>query len=235
MKNEDVKNFKKLSHEFKVPVTNLNLILETLYEYDKNLSTERKKEIIQLAIKEIDRLQDLINYFSNFNMLLKSINGNIKQVENINCLDDLTFISKNLCFQKNLFITFSTNDRNCSGLVNINLRTYKNVIFNLFGNANKFISYEGWIFLETDTLTSISISSFTYISYKRASVVDDGIGMNSNIQVFIKSNKFISYEHTQNIGLSIVKEMLSTHTIPLNVISYPGKGAKLFFNMKVIH
>jgi hypothetical protein len=59
--------------------------------------------------------------------------------------------------------------------------------------------------------------------------------MNSNIQVFIKSNKFISYEHTQNIGLSIVKEMLSTHTIPLNVISYPGKGAKLFFNMKVIH
>jgi signal transduction histidine kinase len=235
MKNEDVKNFQKLSHEFKIPVTNLNLILETLYEYDKNLSPERKKEIIQLAITEIDRLQDLINYFSNFNILLKSLNQNRKQIQNINCLDDLTFLSKNLCLKKNLFIIFSINDKNSIGLVNINLRTYKNVIFNLFGNANKFISYEGWIFLETDILTSISIFPFTYTSYKRAAVVDDGIGMNTNIQVFIKSNKFISYEHTQNIGLSIVKEMLSTHRIQLNVISYPGKGAKLFFDMQVIN
>ena len=66
MKNEDVKNLKKLSHEFKIPVSNLVLILETLYEYDKNLSTDKKKEIIQLGIKEIDRLQDLINYFLSF-------------------------------------------------------------------------------------------------------------------------------------------------------------------------
>ena len=52
MKNEDVKNLKKLSHEFKIPVSNLILILETLYEYDKNLSTDKKKEIIQFINKQ---------------------------------------------------------------------------------------------------------------------------------------------------------------------------------------
>jgi nitrogen-specific signal transduction histidine kinase len=115
------------------------------------------------------------------------------------------------------------------------LKTYKNVIFNLFGNANKFINYEGWIFLETDILTSISIFSFNYMSYNRAAVIDDGIGMTNNVQVFIKSNRTISYEDTQRIGLCIVKEMLSTYKILLNVVSYPAKGSKLFFDMKVIY
>ena len=235
MKSEDVKNFKKLSHEFKVPISNLNLILETLYEYDKNLSPDRKKEIIQLGIKEIDRLQDLINYFSNFNISLQSISGNKKQLQRIIHLNDLTLISKSIYFQKNLFITSCSHSKSSIGLVNINLKTYKNVIFNLFGNANKFINYEGWIFLETDILTSISIFSFNYMSYNRAAVIDDGIGMTNNVQVFIKSNRTISYEDTQRIGLCLVKEMLSTYKILLNVVSYPAKGSKLFFDMKVIY
>lgn len=107
MRNEDVKNFKKLSHEFKVPVSNLILILETLYEYDKNISTNRKKEIIQLGIKEIDRLQDLINYFSNFNIPPKSTNTNRKEFQETNSLGDLTFISKDPYLQKNLFCYMS--------------------------------------------------------------------------------------------------------------------------------
>lgn len=234
MRNEDVKNFKKLSHEFKVPVSNLILILETLYEYDKNISTNRKKEIIQLGIKEIDRLQDLINYFSNFNIPPKSTNTNRKEFQETNSLGDLTFISKDPYLQKNLFVTCLSHDRNCNGLVNVNLRAYRNVIFNLFGNANKFINHEGWIFLESDTLTSISTLSFSYMSYKRAAVVDNGIGMTNSLQVFIKSNKVVSYEDTQKIGLCIVKETLLTYKILLNVISYPSKGAKLFFDTRVI-
>jgi len=234
MRNEDVKNFKKLSHEFKVPVSNLNLILETLYEYDKNISTNKKKEIIQLGIKEIDRLQDLINYFSNFNIPLKSTNANIKEFHETNSLSDLTFISKDPYLKKNLFVACVSHDRNCNGLVNVDLRAYRNVIFNLFGNANKFINHEGWIFLESDTVTSISTFSFSYMSHKRAAVVDSGIGMTNGLQLFIKSNKVISYEGTQKIGLCIVKETLSNYKILLNVISYPSKGAKLFFDTRVI-
>ena len=62
MKDEAYKNFKNLSHELKAPVANLNLVLETLYEYDKTLSVCRKKEILQLGLAETKRLQDIIYY-----------------------------------------------------------------------------------------------------------------------------------------------------------------------------
>jgi signal transduction histidine kinase len=73
------------------------------------------------------------------------------------------------------------------------------------------------------------------MKFKRVAVVDDGIGMTANVQVLIKSNKVVSYQDTQRIGLSIVKEMLLNYKILLNVISYPDKGSKLFFDMRVMH
>jgi signal transduction histidine kinase len=60
IKEESYRNFKNLSHELKNPVANLNLVLETLYEYDKTISIDKKKEILQLGLSEIKRLQDLI-------------------------------------------------------------------------------------------------------------------------------------------------------------------------------
>ena len=66
IKEESYRNFKNLSHELKTPVANLNLVLETLYEYDKTISIDKKKEILQLGLSEIKRLQDLIYYFVLF-------------------------------------------------------------------------------------------------------------------------------------------------------------------------
>ena len=43
MKDKDY--FISMSHEFKSPVTNLTLFLETLYEYDKILSQDEKKDL----------------------------------------------------------------------------------------------------------------------------------------------------------------------------------------------
>lgn len=235
MRNEDIRNFRKLSHELKIPVSNLILILETMYEYDRNISINRKREFFRLAIKEVDTLQNLINYFSDFNIQPTSMNKNNTDFQNADYLDDLTFTSKSLYFQKNIFITSYIHHRNTIGSVNINLRTYKNIILNLLGNANKFIGYEGWIFLETDILASISLLSFGYVGNKRVSVVDDGIGMAASIQLFIKSDGFNCYETKQNIGLLIVKEMLSAYQILLNTISYPSRGVKMFFNLNIIY
>ena len=43
-------------HELKAPVLNLNMLLETLYEYDDALEINKKREIIELGIKETKRL-----------------------------------------------------------------------------------------------------------------------------------------------------------------------------------
>ena len=83
IKEESYRNFKNLSHELKNPVANLNLVLETLYEYDKTIPIDKKKEILQLGLSEIKRLQDLIYYFSKINSQVISKGNNNKQLQNI--------------------------------------------------------------------------------------------------------------------------------------------------------
>ena len=157
IKEESYRNFKNLSHELKTPVANLNLVLETLYEYDKTISIDKKKEILQLGLSEIKRLQDLIYYFSKINSQVISKGNNNKQLQNINLINRTVFVYDNLSFEKNIFIKSYEYNNKIFGLVNIDSKTYNNVIFNLIGNATKFINYHGWIILEVDIVTSISL------------------------------------------------------------------------------
>ena len=50
-----------ISHELKAPVSNISVLLETLYEYDEILRSKKRKEMIELGIKETNRLNNLIN------------------------------------------------------------------------------------------------------------------------------------------------------------------------------
>lgn len=233
IKEESYRNFQNLSHELKTPVANLNLVLETLYEYDKTISIDKKKEILQLGLSEIKRLQDLIYYFSKINSQVISKGNNNKQLQNINLIDRTVFVYDNLSFEKNIFIKSYEYNNKIFGLVNIDSKTYNNVIFNLIGNASKFINYHGWIILEVDIVTSISLISFNYINLSRSAVADNGVGMTANTQFLVKSTQSFSSGSTQRLGLSIVKEILSTYCLVLNVISYPSRGAKLYFDIKV--
>ena len=52
IKEESYRNFKNLSHELKTPVANLNLVLETLYEYDKTISIDKKKRFFSLVYQK---------------------------------------------------------------------------------------------------------------------------------------------------------------------------------------
>ena len=138
-----------------------------------------------------------------------------------------------MSFEKNIFIKSYEYNNKIFGLVNIDSKTYNNVIFNLIGNATKFINYHGWIILEVDIVTSISLISFNYTNLSRSAVADNGVGMTANTQFLVKSTQSFSSGSTQRLGLSIVKEILSTYCLVLNVISYPSRGAKLYFDIKV--
>lgn len=233
MKDEAYKNFKNLSHELKAPVANLNLVLETLYEYDKTLSVCRKKEILQLGLAETKRLQDLIYYFLYFNYKTNSLEEVNRQLQKIDSLDEIVFVYDVLSFQKNIFIKPYVYKNKSFILINIDSKAYKNIVFNLLGNANKFIVYHGWIILEIDILTSIALASFNYTNLNRTAVIDNGVGITADIQLSIKSNSFFFFNNKQRIGLSIVKEILTTYRLLLNVVSYPHRGAKLYFDIIV--
>ena len=92
IKEESYRNFKNLSHELKTPVANLNLVLETLYEYDKTISIDKKKEIISNSMNTYQwQVYDNISkYLKNEKTtlttgkqalnILRGINSIIKQI-----------------------------------------------------------------------------------------------------------------------------------------------------------
>lgn len=65
IKEESYRNFKNLSHELKTPVANLNLVLETLYEYDKTISIDKKRDSSAWFIRNKEVTRFNILFFKN--------------------------------------------------------------------------------------------------------------------------------------------------------------------------
>ena len=235
MKNEEIEYAVNISHEFKNPVTSLNLLLETLYEYDDNLQKCKRKELIELSLKEIVRLKDLITCFLYIKEEIKSDCINKEEEKFPNLLKDENLSFNTLYIYKNSFIKSYLYGVENAAIILINKKLYYHIISNLLGNANKFIRRQGWIILEADILASISLASFTYEKCARSSIIDNGVGFTDSISIFIKSKDPNSYLSKRGIGLNIIKKSLLFHDLFLNGISYPSRGAKLFFDIQPLY
>ena len=108
---EDKNYLINISHEFKSPVTNLTLFLETLYEYDEILPKHEKKEILQLGLKETQRLRKLISYF------LDPLNIEKKKQLDI-YFKDLNDSYNFIFFYKNLLVKFCIHNFNDLSMIN---------------------------------------------------------------------------------------------------------------------
>lgn len=222
---EDKNYLINISHEFKSPVTNLTLFLETLYEYDEILPKHEKKEILQLGLKETQRLRKLISYF------LDPLNIEKKKQLDI-YFKDLNDSYNFIFFYKNLLVKFCIHNFNDLSIITDEL--YSHIILNLCENSSKFTSDNKWILAESENLLSVSLASFEYDSSLRSSVIDGGFGFKDKVRSHIKIGVLDSEMNLlgkYKLGLMIVKNILLSNNSKLNGISYPLRGAKLFFTM----
>tara|TARA_B100000795_G_C22794063_1_gene438444 strand:- start:70 stop:786 length:717 start_codon:yes stop_codon:yes gene_type:complete len=233
-KRED-KYIINLSHEFKTPVSNLSLLLETLYDYDLNISIEQKREILELGLKEIKRLRDLITQFLYFKEELE-LDAHKKERTIFPFLNIESNLSYELLFfYKNSFVSFKSYSCTSPGYISVHKKLYLHTIVSLLGNASKFIPELGWVNVENDILTSICLLSFSYSRISISSITDNGIGFSSPVSLYMKpkpSCRFLS-DRPIRLGLTIVKEILSFHSSILICISYPYRGSKLFFTLRI--
>ena len=151
-----------------------------------------------------------------------------------NVIFDLDTSYEMLLLYKNSSVILHTHVCQASRYVAIPRNLYSHVILNLLGNAIKFGVKKESIVMETDVMTSVDLASFSYSDYGRSSVIDKGLGFTHSISNFINVNSSALFG-SGSFGLLIVKDVLSAYDTPLSGISYPLRGAKLFFDIKLVH
>jgi K+-sensing histidine kinase KdpD len=234
MENDDSKYLINVTHEFKAPISNLKLIIETLYEYNETISSYKRKEILELAWKETERLREIVIQFLNIKKNLNSLEGLLKK-DYFPCFLEKIFLPyETLFFYKNSSVYFSIYGCNELGFAMLNHSLYFQILLNLLENASKFIKNNGWVLLEMDIFTSLSLFSFLYVRLGRSSVSDNGVGFKNKLMISIPLEGILLNVKKDKFGVEIVKNLLSFHKSSLIIITYPERGSKLFFNISFI-
>ena len=234
MKNDDNKYLINITHEFKAPISNLKLIIETLYEYNETIASYKRKEILELASRETERLREIVIQFLNIKANINSLEKLFKKEYFPSSLDRLLLPYEILFFYKNSSLYFNIYAYNESGFVMLNHYLYLQILLNLLENASNFIKNNGWVLLEMDILTSLSLSSFVYVKLGRSSVTDNGLGFKDKLMISMPLKGILLNVKKDKFGIEIVKNLLSFHKSSLIIVTYPERGSKLFFNMSFI-
>ena len=234
MKNDHSKYLINITHEFKAPISNLKLIIETLYEYNETIPSYKRKEILELASRETERLREIVIQFLNIKANINSLEKLFKKEYFPSSLDRLLLPYEILFFYKNSSLYFNIYAYNELGFVMLNHSLYLQILLNLLENASKFIKNNGWVLLEMDILTSLSLSSFVYVKLGRSSVIDNGLGFKDILMISMPLEGILLNVKKDKFGIDIVKNLLSLHKSSLIIITYSGRGSKLFFNLNLI-
>jgi signal transduction histidine kinase len=234
MENDDTRYLVNVTHEFKAPISNLKLIIETLYEYNETISSYKRKEILELAFRETERLREIVVQFLNIKKNINSLEGLLKKEYFPSFLERFFLPYETLFFYKNSSLYFNIYSYNELGCVMLNHSLYFQILLNLLENASKFIKDNGWLLLEIDIFTSLSLSSFVYVKLARSSVTDNGLGFKDRLIISMPLEGVLLNMRKDKFGIEIVNNLLSFHKSSLIIITYPERGSKLFFNMTFI-
>ncbi|MDN5214536.1 hybrid sensor histidine kinase/response regulator [Fulvivirgaceae bacterium BMA12] len=227
-KTNEIKDklFTIISHDLRVPMASLNVLMEVLVQTKNNISLQEFKRYSGKVQTYIQNVMDLLDNLLNWSL---SQLGD-KKIE-INELDLLPIIEKNIklihiaAFQKNIDIQVEDikDDLKLMGDANM-----LNLIFrNLLSNAVKFTPADGRI-----NLTVERKENFASIG-----IADTGIGM-SEEQLsklfepgYFNTNPGTAHEKGTGIGLKLCKEFIEKQGGKLKIKTQANKGSVFYFTV----
>lgn len=227
-KTNEIKDklFTIISHDLRVPMASLNVLMEVLVQTKNNISLEEFKRYSGKVQTYIQNVMDLLDNLLNWSL---SQLGD-KKIE-INELALLPIIEKNIklihiaAVQKNIDIQVDDikDDLKLMGDANM-----LNLIFrNLLSNAVKFTPADGRI-----NLTVERKKNFASIG-----IADTGIGM-SEEQLsklfepgYFNTNPGTAHEKGTGIGLKLCKEFIEKQGGKLKIQTEANKGSVFYFTV----
>ncbi len=220
-----------VSHELRTPLFNIKSFIETLSEYGEDLSEEQRKEFLDTANHETDRLTRLVNDVLDLSRLESSRTYNLTAVDLIQPIEQTIRTHQLNAKDKGIELIKEIDDSLPQVLGHYDLLLQ--VFTNLVGNALKFTNSGGKI-----TLRAYQAPHNKEEDQVRIEVSDTGIGIPKEDKeaiferFFRVENRVHTLEGT-GLGLSIVKNIIDKHNSKVHIESDVGVGTTFWFDLPV--
>ena len=222
-----------VSHELRTPLFNIKSFIETLTEFGQDLTNMERKEFLETASHETDRLTRLVNDVLDLSRL-ESFKTYYLSAVDLSQLIEQTIRTYRLN-AKDKELTLHKEVNSTLPLVLGHYDLLLQVITNLVGNALKFTPSGGTIVVRAYHF-KVKSKQFNNKSFVRVEISDTGIGIAPEDQTaifdrfFRVENRVHTLEGT-GLGLSIVTNIINKHHSQTNLISEVGVGTTFWFDL----
>jgi two-component system, OmpR family, sensor histidine kinase NblS len=222
-----------VSHELRTPLFNIKSFIETLHEYGEDLSEQEKREFLDTANRETDRLTRLVNDVLDLSKLESNKRYALEAVEIIQPIEQTVRSHQLNAKDKEIQLIQEVEPNLPPVLGNYDLLVQ--VLSNLVGNGLKFTNSGGGVAIRAYLLEPVNQQAQRYV---RVEVADTGIGIDPEDQkaifdrFFRVENRVHTLEGT-GLGLSIVQNIVQKHHSEVHLISEEGVGSTFWFDLAV--
>jgi two-component system, OmpR family, sensor histidine kinase NblS len=223
-----------ISHELRTPLFNIKSFIETLSEYGEDLTEIQRKEFLDTANHETDRLTRLVNDVLDLSRLESSRTYNLSEVDLTQPIEQTLRTCQLNAKDKGIELNQDLQSNLPSVIGNYDLLLQ--VLTNLVGNSLKFTNSGGKVTVrayptkaESNTLKQSAV---------RIEVTDTGIGISADDKeaiferFFRVENRVHTLEGT-GLGLSIVRNIIEKHNSRVYIDSEVGVGTTFWFELPI--
>ncbi|PSF36315.1 PAS domain-containing sensor histidine kinase [Aphanothece hegewaldii CCALA 016] len=221
-----------VSHELRTPLFNIKSFIETLTEFGEDLTETERREFLETANNETDRLTRLVNDVLDLSRLESSKIYNFDAIDIGQIIEQILRTYQLNAKDKGLELSYEVESNLPPVLGHYDLLLQ--VISNLVGNALKFTKSGGKVVLRA---YPIKIKyNHTDLNKIRVEVSDTGIGIDAEDQdaIFDRFYRVENRVHTlegTGLGLSIVKNIIDKHCSKIHLISEVEVGTTFWFDL----
>lgn len=248
--NEAKSNFiSNVSHELRTPLFNIKSFIETLYEYGEDLQESERREFLEIANRETDRLTRLVNDVLDLSRLESCRVYQLEAVDLLQAVEQTLRTYQLNAKDKGIELEQEVDPYLPPALGHYDLLLQ--VFANLVGNALKFTQSGGKVAIRAYLLESEAQThkdgaagnhnlspDAKHFPVVRIEISDTGIGIDPEDQqaifdrFFRVENRVHTLEGT-GLGLSIVRNIIDKHHTKINLVSEVNVGTTFWFDLAV--
>lgn len=224
-----------VSHELRTPLFNIKSFIETLHEYGEDLSEAERREFLDTANRETDRLTRLVNDVLDLSKLESNKRYHFEGVYLTQPIEQTLRTHQLNARDKGIELIQDVDPELPAVFGNYDLLLQ--VLNNLLGNSLKFTQAGGRVAIRAYALTP-EPNSQNPPTQVRVEISDTGIGIDPEDQdaifdrFFRVENRVHTLEGT-GLGLSIVRNIIAKHNSRMHLISEVGVGTTFWFDLAI--